>query len=248
MLPASLLVGAMASRIVIYLVPLFALVIFSFGLYSDAGEGAVADAVSGAGMPALFAEAAFDAARIHEGVRVAAVLATIYATLYAANSLGRLLRRSTALVWDVPYTRPARMWRLPLAVVGLTILAWALGSIGKTVSDWDLALFIGAVTLELAVVSLFWLLVSRLLPRAAGATRWSDLLPGAILAAVGVVGLRVAMVVYFAPEVEQLSARYGSIGLALVMLTWSYWLGMIVIGSAELNAALFQSRKARGQR
>ncbi len=60
------------------------------------------------------------------------------------------------------------MWRLPLAVVGLTILAWALGSIGKTVSDWDLALFIGAVTLELAVVSLFWLLVSRLLTPHAG--------------------------------------------------------------------------------
>ena len=46
------------------------------------------------------------------------------------------------------------------------------------------------------------------------AKRWGDFFPGAIFVAVGVVGLRLAMVVYFAPTVAALSERYGSIALA----------------------------------
>jgi uncharacterized BrkB/YihY/UPF0761 family membrane protein len=29
------------------------------------------------------------------------------------------------------------------------------------------------------------------------------------------------------------------------MLTWAYWLGMVIIGGSELNAALFRSRQER---
>ena len=75
-----------------------------------------------------------------------------------------------------------------------------------------------------------------------------DLFPGAIFVALGVVGLRVAMIVYFAPAVATLTERYGSIAIGLVMLSWAYWLGMIMVGSAEINAALYRSRKAHGRR
>jgi uncharacterized BrkB/YihY/UPF0761 family membrane protein len=98
---------------------------------------------------------------------------------------------------------------------------------------------------EVVGLTAFWVVVSRVLPHDPGARSWKHFLPGALLVAVGAVGLRLAMMVYFAPQVEQLSQRYGSIALGLVMITWAYWLGMIVIGSAEINAAFFQSRQAR---
>jgi membrane protein len=70
-------------------------------------------------------------------------------------------------------------------------------------------------------------------------------MPGAILLGFGVVGLRLAMVVYFVPKSADLAERYGTIGIALVLLTWAYWLGMVIIGGSELNAAVFRSRQER---
>ncbi len=98
------------------------------------------------------------------------------------------------------------------------------------------------VLTELAALVLLWLLVSRHLPHDTGAGSWYDFLPGALFVGFGVVAMRVAMVVYLAPASAGLFERYGSIGIALVMLTWAYWLGLIIVGSAELNAAVFRSR------
>ena len=247
-LPASVLVGAMASRIVIYLIPLFVLVIFSFGLYEDVGDETAEQAARGAGMPALFAEAAGDTVGLDDGLKFFAVLATIWATLYAANTLGRLMRRSAAFIWGVPYTKLERPWLLPLVVVGLSLVGWALAGAGAAVDEWTVSLWLGVLIVEIIALTVFWLIISRLLPRDPEANGWGDLFPGAVFVAIGVVMLRLAMVVYFAPSVDQLTERYGSVAIALVMLTWAYWLGMIMVGSVEINAALFRSRNAHGRR
>ena len=242
--PLSLLVGALASRIVIYQVPLFALIIFGFGLYNDGGTSAAEQA----GMPALMASAVGDASSLADGFRVAAFLATLWATLYAANSLGRLVRRISSIVWGVPFGKVERAWVLPLTVIGLTLVGWALTETSAVVDDWNFQLLIGVLVAEGLTLTVFWIVVSRMLPHDPEAKRWADFLPGALFVAFGVVGLRIAMVVYFAPNLEQLSDRYGSVAIALVLLTWAYWLGMIMAGSAELNAALFQSRKLHAAR
>jgi uncharacterized BrkB/YihY/UPF0761 family membrane protein len=247
-LPASVLVGAMASRIVIYLIPLFALVIFSFGLYEDVGDQTADQAARSAGMPALFAEAAGDSVDLNDGVRFFAVVATIWATLYAANTLGRLMRRSAAFVWGVPYTKLEKPWKLPLVVIGLTLVGWAITGFGSAVDDWTVSLWVGVIIIEFIALTVFWLLLSRWLPRDPEANRWSDLFPGSIFVAVGIVLLRLAMLVYFAPAVAALTARYGSIAIGLVMLTWAFWVGMIMVGSVEINAAIFRSRKTHGRR
>ncbi len=247
-LPISLLVGALASRIVIYIVPLFAVVIFGFGLYGRGSSAQAGEAATNAGMPELVAQAAGDSVAFHDGIKVAAFVATLWAALYAANSLGRLVRRSSAIVWGVPYPRMSRRWVLPLSVIGLTLVGWAVSDLSFAVEEWNFELLVGVVVAEGILLVIFWVLVSRLLPHDPDAEKWTNFLPGAILLAVGVESLRLGMIVYFAPAAEHLSARYGSIAIALVMLTWAYWLGMIVVGSAELNAALFQSRRVRRTR
>ena len=85
------------------------------------------------------------------------------------------------------------------------------------------------------------------LPRVPEAYRWIHSLPGAIVVGVGVVGMKTAVVLYFAPQAESLSDRYGDIAAALLLLTWSYWLAFIVVYSAELNAAMFRSRLRRAE-
>ncbi len=244
-LPASVLVGALASRIVIYLVPLFALIVFSFGMYSDLADVPTSEAIRQAGMLSIFATAADEATDLNEGIRWVALIATTYAALYGANSLGRLVRRSTALIWGLPYQKPARALMVPVGVILLTLVGWIITGLANAADEWSIQTLVGAIAFEVIAVTIFWTLVSRILPREPEATRWGDLLPGAIFVGLAVVALRVSLVIYFAPAVDHLTARYGSIALGLILLTWAYWLGMIMVGSAEINAALFRSRKSR---
>lgn len=244
-LPASVLVGALASRIVIYLIPLLALVVFALGFYEDAGGDGSETASS---IAEIFAEAVEDSRDSNQAFRLAALIATILATLYAANSLGRLVRRSTALVWGIPYKRAPRPWTTPAGVLALSVVGWVVSSLGSWSEDWTPELTVGVFTIEFVLLVLIWLLVSRRLPHDPAASRWSDFAPGAVFLAVGVVGLRMAMVFYFAPQSVDLSQRYGSIGVALVMLTWAYWLGMIIVGGTELNVAVLRSAKRRTPR
>ena len=240
--PASLLVGALASRIVIFVIPALALVVFSFGLYADMTSTSASESAENLGMAALFARAAQDSESMSQGLRFAAVVAISYAALYAANGLGRLIRRSNALIWGVPYEKARPAWLLPLIVVAGSLAAWFLATLGRLVEGLGWQLLVLTVLAEVTALVVLWIVISRHLPRDPRASTWTDLLPGALFVGLGVVAMRVAMVVYLAPASAGLYARYGSIGIALIMLTWAYWLGLIIVGSAELNAAVFRSR------
>jgi uncharacterized BrkB/YihY/UPF0761 family membrane protein len=245
LLPATVLVGALASRVVIFVIPLLAALVFSVGFYADAASTSPADAARAAGMAGLFARLAQDSASAGNGIRIATALATVFALLWGANSLGRLIRRAHALVWGVPLESMHRPWILPLAVIGVSLVAMLLLGIGSWSENWATTVISGEVALEFVVVGSLWIFISRRLPHDGHANRWLDFLPGALLAATGIVAVRVAVVYYFAPKAVTLVDRYGTISIALVLLSWAYWLGFIIIGGADLNVAVFRNRSRR---
>lgn len=120
-------------------------------------------------------------------------------------------------------------------------MSLALSSIGLESQQWTLALVAGEALIELFIVGLIWLLVTRVLPHDPAAKEWWHFLPGAVLFAVGFVAMKIAVIVYLAPRSELLNARYGSVATAIVLLTWAYLIGFIVVASADLNAAVFRS-------
>jgi membrane protein len=238
-LPLSLLVGALASRIVIYIIPLFALLVFGLGWYEDSGGSGTETANN---ITAVFASAVEESAEISNGFRFFALVATIFAVLYAANSLGRLVRRCFSLVWGIPYQSSEKPWMPAAGVLGISAVGWIVTNLAGWSRELSWQAVVGFVVFEFIGLTALWLVVSRKLPHDPAANRWSDFLPGAAFLSVGVVGLRLAMVIYFVPQSADLADRYGSIGVALVMLTWAYWLGMIIVGGAELNVALLRSQ------
>src|SRR5262249_45345158 len=72
---------------------------------------------------------------------------------------------------------------------------------------------------------------------------WPDLVPGAIVMAIGVLGLHLVTVYWIAHEVESKTDTYGAIGAALAILLWSYLLGRLITLSAVVNASQWQRRK-----
>jgi uncharacterized BrkB/YihY/UPF0761 family membrane protein len=74
------------------------------------------------------------------------------------------------------------------------------------------------------------------------ATDVSELLPGAVLVAVGYELLQIAVIFYFAPRLGRSEETYGAFGSAATMLVWLYVLSRLVTVAAFLNATLWARR------
>ncbi len=88
-----------------------------------------------------------------------------------------------------------------------------------------------------------WLVASWKLPHPAE-VELRDLLPGALLVAVGVEALHLLTVLWYANKIAHSSELYGSLGAAVGLLAWLYLLGRLTIASVVLNATLWRRRHA----
>lgn len=243
--PASLLAGALAARLVVYVIPFMVLAVVATGLYSDASNTDPVDAAREAGMAGLLAEAVEDSAEASRGFKAVTLVTMALVTIWTADSLAKLVRRVHALVWATPMQRPRRRWMLPLAVLGLSAAGLIGSRTGMDAEGWSAAIRTGELLLEFALLSGAWLLVSSRLPHDPAARSWRNLIPGALLVAAGVIGMKAAMVLYFAPKAVTLVQRYDEVATAIVLITWGYWVAFILVFAAELNAALFRSQQRR---
>jgi uncharacterized BrkB/YihY/UPF0761 family membrane protein len=71
------------------------------------------------------------------------------------------------------------------------------------------------------------------------------LVPGALLAAIGVDVLHLLTTYWIGRLVARKTDTYGSVGIALAVLLSVYILGRIIVASAGLNAALWSRRQNR---
>ena len=87
-----------------------------------------------------------------------------------------------------------------------------------------------------------WLVVSSWLPhRGIG---WRDLVPGAVLVAIGMQAFYLFATIFLAPKLANATQLYGLLGIAATVLFWLYVLGRLTIGAATLNASLYENRVA----
>jgi uncharacterized BrkB/YihY/UPF0761 family membrane protein len=244
-IPATLLAGALASRLVIYVIPFLVLAVVATGLYSDiSGVDPVATARD-AGLPGLLATAVDDSSQASQGFQTATIIALAWASLWAANGLARLVRWIHAIIWSVPMTHPKKPWAQPLVVLLASMGVLAISRFGLEAGEWPVSVAVGEILLEVGLVALGWLSILRFLPRDPDAGSWTADLPGAFLVGFGFIGLKAAVVFYLAPRVTTLEERYGDVASAVLVLTWAYWIAFIIVFSVELNAALAGNRRER---
>jgi uncharacterized BrkB/YihY/UPF0761 family membrane protein len=75
-----------------------------------------------------------------------------------------------------------------------------------------------------------------------------ELLPGALLVAVGNQLVQVAAIFYFAPRLGRSEKTYGAFGTAATTLVWLYVLSRLVTVAAFLNATLWDRRRRTERR
>jgi uncharacterized BrkB/YihY/UPF0761 family membrane protein len=240
-LGGGLIAGGVAFRIFLWLVPFGLVVAALLSFWSEQDPDGLESAARNFGIGAAAAQAASEALEV--GNRNAVLVLLFGLVLLAWFTFGavRALVLAHALAWQLKAPRIRHAHRVFAAFNGLFFLAilvsaaekWLEAEIGY-VALLGLAVTLAATT-AIALYAM-WLLPHR-------ATHPRELLPGALLVAVGHQLVQITVIFYFAPRLGRSEETYGAFGTAATMLIWLYVLSRLVTVSAFLNATLWDRRR-----
>lgn len=220
-------------------------------------------------VPLLVVVAAADLARgegfarwLVQGLGVSEVPEEEIEQLFGAP--GQALRRTTALglaalaafgvtfgsavqtgyerAWGLPSARWHTMWRhvVWLAALVVFLLLFVTLPAPEESSAAETALVTAGDTI--GVFLFFWWSQRLLL---CGRIRWRALAPGAVLTALGLLGLRVFSQFVFSPLIASNAVTYGPFGTVLILQSWLVGVGFVVYGGA-LVGRLVHERRLQG--
>ncbi|MGV9692793.1 YhjD/YihY/BrkB family envelope integrity protein [Streptomyces sp. NPDC003444] len=144
-------------------------------------------------------------------------------------TFGSAVQTGYERVWDLPTARWHTMWRhvVWLAVLVAALLVFVAFPAPENAS----ALTTAAVALgDLIGTFLFFWWSQRFL--LCGRIRWRALLPGGVLTALGLLGLRIFSQLVFSPLIASNAVTYGQFGTVLVLQSWLVGVGFVVYGGA----------------
>ncbi|MET0973180.1 MAG: YhjD/YihY/BrkB family envelope integrity protein [Thermoleophilaceae bacterium] len=154
--------------------------------------------------------------------------------IVSALSFTRALQRVYERAWGLP----SRGYRgTPAGLVwlaGLIVWVTVFGGIREWLEDLGGPVVSVVVAISFGVtIALFtpYVLLARRLP-------WRKLVPTAILTAVATTALSVASVVYMPTAIDDSAARYGTIGVAIALVSWLVVIGFALTLSAAIGAVL----------
>jgi uncharacterized BrkB/YihY/UPF0761 family membrane protein len=237
----GIIAGALSYRFFIWLLPFALVLVAGLGIGASAASDSPDQAANKLGLAGLVSNSIASAA---QGTgHWYALIVGIPLALWATRSLLRAMIGTHRLAWtDLRAAAPRPTTGATVRLFGLLIAFFVLAGLGgaaRASSFW-----VGLVVSLLLVVPYggLWLLVSVRLPhRDAG---WKDLLPGALLFGVGIELLQVFFVYIIAAMALSKQGTYGALGIASALLFGLYLLGRLMVGSAVLNATLWD-RKCR---
>ncbi|MEU5915336.1 YhjD/YihY/BrkB family envelope integrity protein [Streptomyces sp. NPDC004288] len=144
-------------------------------------------------------------------------------------TFGSAVQTGYERVWDLPTARWHTMWRhvVWLAVLVASLLLFVAFPAPENASA-------GVTTIValgdlLGTFVFFWWSQRFLL---CGRIRWRALLPGAVLTALGLLGLRIFSQLVFSPLIASNAVTYGQFGTVLVLQSWLVGVGFVVYGGA----------------
>lgn len=236
----GLLAGGLAFRLFLWLLPTALTLASVVEIVSTTSGTSPATLAEDAGLGRALAAAVAQGAQASEHGAWWLLVLGVVLMLWAATGMVKALRILAAVTWQIT---PGKLRHAPRWAAGFSAVTFAtmlipflLGPLfaGGLVSD----LIASLITIAVYAAAGLWAMYR--LPRPEG-TGWIDLLPGAVLMAVGVEILRFVTAVYLAPRLGRTEDLYGALGLAAVFLTWLYLAGRILVAGFALNAERWRS-------
>jgi YihY family inner membrane protein len=194
-----------------------------------------------------------DQIHIHalKGRGVAAAIGLVVA-IWAGLAVTRTAQVAMNTVWGVPRAEQPNLWislargLILLAVLGGLVLATTVLAGFGLVADSSTGFKLLGVTGSLMLNVGFFLLAFQVLTTKPLA--WRDLVPGAVVGAVGWTALQLLGNFIVARRIATMENVYGSFAFVIVLLVWISLLAQIFLLAAEVNAVLKERRWPRSFR
>ena len=236
----GLLAGGLAYRLFLWLLPIGLVGAELLGIWLDANDDSVEGAARQFGIGAAAVASTYDAVETNPTNRYLLLALGLALLLWFSLGFVRALQLAYSVAWGVPRPKLRKPLWAVLFFNGL-ILTIAVASAALAWLRAELGLLgIFGIALTMVFQTAVAVLVMWLLPRRA--ERWQELVPGAVVIAIGAQLISVAVVFYFAPKIGRSSELYGTLGTASVLLIWLYLIARLITSGAFLNATLWERR------
>jgi len=233
----NIIAGALAYRFFIWLLPAALVFVAGLGLGAAAVSDSPKQAANKLGIAGLVSNSVASAAKSSN--RWYALLIGVPLLLWATRSALRALVVAHRLVWtEVRGSVPKVKVKDVLLFLGLVVVLFFFTALASEIRSRTPGPGL-LVTLVLVVpYAAIWLLISLRLPHRGA--RWIDLLPGALVFGIGAQAMNAVTAYYLVPEAENKQGTYGVLGLAASLLLGLFLFSRIMVGSAVLNATLWE--------
>jgi len=152
----------------------------------------------------------------------------------SALSFTRGLQRLYELAWRLD----ARGWKGTVAGLKWLAIAAVWAGVVTSARTWALDHTGPVLSLAIAIATstVLWLLTPFVLLD--GRVPWRRLLPTALLTAIAMLAYSVGSVIYMPDAIAESADRYGSIGIAISLVSWLVGIGFALVGCAAVGAVL----------
>ncbi len=230
----GLLAGALAYRLFLWLLPFALFAMGLLGALTSLDDGTPAEVSENLGLHGALAESVSKGAE-QKGWWIAMIIG-LCATLYAGVGAEKAVRISHSAAWGLPRGKARSPVRATLGFTGTVLLLIVVTLLATWLREVHEGPGIVATLLVGVLYFVVWMFVQVRLPHRRG--HWTQLVPGALLVAVGVEAIHLFTVWYLVDRAARAQSTYGAIGTALVILVWLYLVARLVVGAAVLNAEL----------
>jgi len=242
----SVLAGALAFRIFVYLLPLFLAVLTLVGIVVGLDDGAPESVAGGVGLSTYVVQSVATASQQAHSNLWFLVPLSAWAVYSAGGATARVLHAIHTVAWGLP---PTRM-RSTAKAAGVTFLAAVAALVAVGAAQWvrheSPGLGLVAALAGILPFAALWWVISWLLPHDRRAP-WTAFVPGALLMGTGVWLAHLFSVYFLAHRVDKASNLYGSLGVAAALLAWLYLFGRMMVAAAMLNATLWERRSGQAR-
>jgi len=238
----SLLAGALAYRLFVFLLPFAVFLVVGLGIFADATDRSTAAVADDLGLTQVVAREIAGAA--DDSARWWVLVASIPVLAYAIGQLFRAVSIVHALAYEgsgrAVKIKPRSIGLFGLALVGQMVASNVAGALS---ADSVLGGILGVV-FAVAAVSGLWLGVSQLFPH--GTSTVTERIPGALLYGVGSLAIFLFNTLFIGWLIEERQDSYGALGGAAALLFSMYLIGRLIVTSTVLNATIARRAAAAG--
>jgi uncharacterized BrkB/YihY/UPF0761 family membrane protein len=234
----GILSGALAYRLFVFALPLSFFLVAAIGLLADLAGRSPESVGENVGFAGAVAQQVATAAGSSSNWWVA--LVSFAVLVYVTWVLLRALAIVHALAWNRSAASvkvsPRSFAIFAAALVAQLALVGLVGRLRQATEVGDVA----ALPLFMIGVGAVWLAISAQLPHSQA--RWTDLIPGAGVYALGALAVQVFSAYLLGRLLESKASTYGALGAAAAVLLGLFLIGRVAVASAVLNATLFERR------